>query len=187
MLPSKRKSDKLFADNGLPCPQYYPAGKFPYFAKPESESGSHGVRRFENKTELEDFLEKGGDKYIVQEFVEGPSYYDGVGQTVALWSGTPTEWTRVKVEFTVQNGSVTTAVYEKVAGANDADYELVSAYQSISIEQSYIVDELINLSFYSEFDGTAACYFDNVDVYTLVEVEPEWQLYRICFLQLRFQ
>ena len=71
---SKRKSDKLFADNGLPCPQYYPAGKFPYFAKPESESGSHGVRRFENKTELEDFLEKGGDKYIVQEFVEGPSY-----------------------------------------------------------------------------------------------------------------
>lgn len=71
---SKRKSDKLFADNGLPCPQYYPAGQFPYFAKPDSGSGSHGVRCFENKEDLDDFLANGGDKFIIQEFMEGPSY-----------------------------------------------------------------------------------------------------------------
>ena len=71
---SKKKSDKLFADNGLPCPRYYPGGQFPYFAKPEAESGSHGVQYFDNKVALEDFLANGGDKYIIQEFVEGPSY-----------------------------------------------------------------------------------------------------------------
>ncbi len=86
---------------------------------------------------------------------------------MALWSGAPTEWTSVKVEFTIQNGSVTTAAYEKASDANDADYELVSAYQSVSVAQSYIVDELINLNFYSEFDGASACYFDNVDIYTI--------------------
>ena len=100
-------------------------------------------------------------------------YYDGMQNSLVLWSGAPTEWTRVKVVFTVQNGSVTTAAYEKAAGASDENYDLVSAYQSVSIAQSYIVDELINLSFYSEFEGGSACYFDNVEVYTLIAVEPE--------------
>lgn len=71
---SKRISDKLFADNDLPCPQYYPAGKFPYIAKPVSESGSHGVQCFENSMALKYFLANGGENFIIQEFIEGPSY-----------------------------------------------------------------------------------------------------------------
>ena len=71
---SKTKSDKLFADNGLPCPRYYPAGEAPYIAKPESESGSHGVIRFESREAVERYLKEGGRNAVIQEFVEGPSY-----------------------------------------------------------------------------------------------------------------
>ena len=110
---------------------------------------------------------------LPKEHSSSARYYDGMKQSLALWSGVPTEWTSVKVEFTIQNGSVTTAAYEKAVGGTDADYELVSGSQSVSVAQSYIVDEMVNLSFYSEFTGASACYFDNVDVYTLVEVEPE--------------
>lgn len=71
---SKKRSDRLFYENGMPCPQYYPEGSLPYIAKPDSESGSHGVRYFDNQKALNCFLKNGGDKFIIQEFVEGPSY-----------------------------------------------------------------------------------------------------------------
>lgn len=71
---SKRKSDQMFAEHHLPCPQYYPKGSFPYIAKPDSESGSHGVRYFEEPRDFERFLQEDGDQFIIQEFVEGPSY-----------------------------------------------------------------------------------------------------------------
>ena len=75
---SKKKSDRLFADNGIPCPGYYPEGKLPYFAKPESESGSHNVRKFENTPEdakaFEGFVRERGKDFVIQEYVEGPSY-----------------------------------------------------------------------------------------------------------------
>lgn len=71
---SKIVSDKLFADNGLPCPGYYPDGELPFIAKPESESGSHGVKVLTTAKELESFIAEGKENYIVQEFVEGPSY-----------------------------------------------------------------------------------------------------------------
>ncbi|MCI5537072.1 MAG: 3-methylornithine--L-lysine ligase PylC [Lentihominibacter sp.] len=71
---SKKISDRLFADNGLPCPRYYPDGNYPFIAKPESESGSHGVQVLADKKQLDGFLEKKKENYIIQEFVEGPSY-----------------------------------------------------------------------------------------------------------------
>lgn len=71
---SKRKSDQMFAKHHLPCPKYYPEGNFPYIAKPDSESGSHGVRYFDDYQVFEQFLEEGGESLIIQEFVEGPSY-----------------------------------------------------------------------------------------------------------------
>lgn len=71
---SKRRSDALFAQNHIPCPRYYPEGTFPYIAKPERESGSHGVRYLENQAELDAFLARGGSDCIIQEFAEGPSY-----------------------------------------------------------------------------------------------------------------
>lgn len=75
---SKKISDKLFADNNLPCPKYYPQGQFPYIAKPDAESGSHGIKHFEDNEEgmkaFETFRAYEGEKYVIQEFVDGPSY-----------------------------------------------------------------------------------------------------------------
>ncbi len=73
---SKIRSDKLFHDNGIPAPAYYPAGKPPYIIKPSEESGSAGVRCAETAKEVEEFLasRKDRDKWIVQEYLTGPSY-----------------------------------------------------------------------------------------------------------------
>lgn len=71
---SKKLSDKMFADNSMPAPRYYPEGDFPYIAKPDAESGSHGVRIINDEKEMEEFLMADDGSYIIQEFVEGPSY-----------------------------------------------------------------------------------------------------------------
>ncbi len=80
---SKRSSDELFASNNLPCPEYWPNGNLPYRAKPDLDSGSHSIKAFgtgnkdsqEEQAELEAFIRDGGaEKYVVQEFVSGPSY-----------------------------------------------------------------------------------------------------------------
>lgn len=71
---SKKKSDKLFHDNGIAAPKYYPEGSFPYFAKPDGESGSHNVKLINNMVELEAHMAAGDEDMIVQEYIEGPSY-----------------------------------------------------------------------------------------------------------------
>ncbi|MEG0830065.1 MAG: 3-methylornithine--L-lysine ligase PylC [Anaerovoracaceae bacterium] len=71
---SKKVSDKLFLDNNLPCPQYYPAGTAPFIAKPDSESGSHGIQYFTSEEDVKKFANGEGKDFIIQEFVEGPSY-----------------------------------------------------------------------------------------------------------------
>ena len=70
----KFKSDKLFLENKIPCPQYYPLGKLPYIAKPNAQSGSHGVRYLDTLEELNAFVNQKPDNYIVQEYVTGPSF-----------------------------------------------------------------------------------------------------------------
>lgn len=71
---SKKLSDKMFADNSMPAPRYYPEGDFPYIVKPDAESGSHGVRIINDEKEMEEFLSADNESYIIQEFIEGPSY-----------------------------------------------------------------------------------------------------------------
>ena len=73
---SKLRSDRLFHQNGIPAPAYYPAGKPPYIIKPSEESGSAGVRRAETAAEVEAFLSSRpeGENWIVQEYLTGPSY-----------------------------------------------------------------------------------------------------------------
>lgn len=71
---SKKRSDRLFADNGLPCPKCYPDGKAPYIVKPESESGSHGVVYMDSSDELEEYIAANGSDAVIQEFLQGPSY-----------------------------------------------------------------------------------------------------------------
>lgn len=71
---SKVISDQLFHHNGLPAPKYYPGGDYPYFAKPGADSGSHGVRFIESEADLKEFAMKKPGDYIIQEYIEGPSY-----------------------------------------------------------------------------------------------------------------
>lgn len=73
---SKAASDALFHENGLPAPRYYPEGRPPYVIKPSGASGSAGVRRAETREEAAEFLAQQPDpeSWIVQEYLEGPSY-----------------------------------------------------------------------------------------------------------------
>lgn len=73
---SKKISDKLFADYGIPAPKYYPDGEAPYIIKPSNASGSKDVKYAESKAEVETFLAScsNKDNWVIQEFLTGPSY-----------------------------------------------------------------------------------------------------------------
>lgn len=73
---SKLASDRLFADLGLPVPRPWPRCPFPVIAKPSSGSGSRGVRIIRNEKELTAFFPQPRlmDGWVVQEFLEGPSF-----------------------------------------------------------------------------------------------------------------
>ena len=71
---SKLKSDRLFKENGIPCPKYYPEGRAPYVVKPSEGSGSTGVMKLETNEEAEEYLRKADPEDIIQEYLEGPSY-----------------------------------------------------------------------------------------------------------------
>lgn len=70
---SKIKSDLLFRKCGIPVPEYFPGGAYPYICKPDKDSGSHGVKRLDHAKQLEAALEIKRD-LVIQEFMEGPSY-----------------------------------------------------------------------------------------------------------------
>jgi pyrrolysine biosynthesis protein PylC len=70
---SKIKSDLLFRKCGIPVPEYFPGGSYPYICKPDSDSGSHGVMRLNTPEEMQEAMDKTGD-LVIQEFLEGPSY-----------------------------------------------------------------------------------------------------------------
>lgn len=74
---SKRRSDALFAEHGIPAPLSWPQSGLPVIAKPSESSGSRGVRRFDTEAELAAFLDSIQGKnegWVVQEFLEGMSY-----------------------------------------------------------------------------------------------------------------
>ena len=73
---SKKNSDRLFADLGLPAPRPGPSGSFPLLAKPSGSSGSRGVRKILSRSDLDSFLAAGLEKedWVIQEYLEGPSF-----------------------------------------------------------------------------------------------------------------
>lgn len=71
---SKIRSDKLFQENGIPCPKYYPEGRAPYVVKPSEGSGSAGVMKLRTAEEAEEYLKQACPGDIIQEYLEGPSY-----------------------------------------------------------------------------------------------------------------
>jgi pyrrolysine biosynthesis protein PylC len=74
---SKKRSDRLFAEKGMPAPRYWPDCQFPVIAKPSGMSGSKGIKKISDERELALFFEEVGSKrnnYLIQEFIEGDSY-----------------------------------------------------------------------------------------------------------------
>lgn len=74
---SKIKSDRLFKDLDLPVPRVWPRCDPPFLVKPSGASGSHGVRKIKSPEDLDSFIAARaaqGESWVVQEFLEGPSY-----------------------------------------------------------------------------------------------------------------
>lgn len=73
---SKLKSNRVFADLGIATPSTWPDCEYPVAAKPNSASGSQGVRLFFDRASLIDHF--GGAPpppgWVVQEYLDGPSY-----------------------------------------------------------------------------------------------------------------
>ncbi len=70
---SKAASDMMFAENGVPCPKYFPEGRAPFIAKPSEGSGSSGVTLLDTRRQAEGHR-RTHPGHIIQEFVSGPSY-----------------------------------------------------------------------------------------------------------------
>ncbi len=73
---SKKKSDALFQEHQIPCPKHYPDARIPLLMKPSEASGSEGVEVINCEKTLEEKLQKitGMDQWIIQEYLEGPSF-----------------------------------------------------------------------------------------------------------------
>jgi pyrrolysine biosynthesis protein PylC len=74
---SKQKSDALFKEIRLPAPQSWPGCGFPIIMKPSGLSGSQGIQKIDNREELTSFDQEKNlqnENWIIQEFLEGPSY-----------------------------------------------------------------------------------------------------------------
>ncbi|GAB4283226.1 MAG: 3-methylornithine--L-lysine ligase PylC [Deferrisomatales bacterium] len=73
---SKQASDRLFARLGVPCPRPWPAADFPLIAKPSGGSGSRGVCVLRDAAAFEERFPGGipTKGWVVQEYLEGPSY-----------------------------------------------------------------------------------------------------------------
>ncbi|MDD4402186.1 MAG: 3-methylornithine--L-lysine ligase PylC [Desulfitobacteriaceae bacterium] len=74
---SKKKSDRLFRENEIPAPRYWPRCEFPVIAKPSDMSGSDGVKKISDQKELALFFKREDCKrndYLIQEYLKGDSY-----------------------------------------------------------------------------------------------------------------
>lgn len=73
---SKVKSDQLFSRIGVPVPKRWPESGFPVIAKPDEGSGSRGIFIINDLEEMKRHFPGSISfkKWMVQEFVHGPSY-----------------------------------------------------------------------------------------------------------------
>ena len=74
---SKNRSNRFFQSLDIPVPKPWPQSGFPVVVKPSNLSGSEGVEKICTEEELSTFSDriKGGQKrWVVQEYLEGPSY-----------------------------------------------------------------------------------------------------------------
>jgi len=73
---SKVRSNRLFAEIGVPVPGSWPECGFPVVVKPNDASGSEGVQVLGSEKEMARARKTGlsGGSWVLQEFVEGPSF-----------------------------------------------------------------------------------------------------------------
>ena len=73
---SKKRSDKLFCSLGIPAPVSWPDCHMPLLLKPSGGSGSQGVQKLYTEREFKTFcfMHKDWKSWVIQEFLEGPSY-----------------------------------------------------------------------------------------------------------------
>lgn len=71
---SKLVSNQLFARSGVPTPAPWPECGFPIVVKPSNASGSEGVVKIDNAWEFQNLFEKGLTDWVIEEYLEGPSY-----------------------------------------------------------------------------------------------------------------
>lgn len=74
---SKKKSNLLFAELDIPAPKSWPECGLPVIVKPSTSSGSSRVCRIDKMEDFTTFTEKmhsEEENWVVQEFLEGPSY-----------------------------------------------------------------------------------------------------------------
>ena len=75
LTSSKRRSNAFFQELDIPVPMPWPHCSFPLIVKPSGESGSVGVQTVTNIKELDRLLEqKNREDWVVEEYLEGPSY-----------------------------------------------------------------------------------------------------------------
>jgi len=74
---SKRKSDHFFNAIGIAAPQPWPNCDYPLIAKPSGSSGSEGVHLIRNEEDMRRLEAEPGfhtKQWVIQEYLEGPSY-----------------------------------------------------------------------------------------------------------------
>ncbi len=73
---SKLISDELFRRLKLPTPQPWPDCNFPVVVKPDQDSGSRGVKVFQDQPSLHKYISgsQTNNHIVIQEYLEGPSY-----------------------------------------------------------------------------------------------------------------
>lgn len=120
---SKIKSDRLFLKSHIPAPRYWPDCAFPVLAKPSTGSGSRGIRIFNDPDVLGRHLEFAKGRWVVQEFLHGPTYSLEV-------MGRPGSYTAFQV---TDLGMDPGYDCKRVIGPTELDAALVSEFSVIGI------------------------------------------------------
>ncbi len=71
---SKAKTNELLSKADIPIPESWPECGFPVIMKPSNLSGSAGVLKVENQTRLQKERTDSKGEWVIQEYLEGPSY-----------------------------------------------------------------------------------------------------------------
>jgi 3-methylornithine--L-lysine ligase len=115
---SKLISKEMFARSHVPAPIPWPECGFPIIVKPSVGSGSEGVYKINSALEFQQLFEKGLTDWVIEEYLEGPSYslevigYAGVYKVLHITElemdevydckrvlGSPSLPEKIKVEF----------------------------------------------------------------------------------------